>query len=318
MDARSLSNTTTTTSSACFSAVLPHRRRHHSHPSSAVIIFSLKPPLPPPHHSPSPRSDSDDSSSSTPSLSGRIRRPQTLKTTSSPKRTTSKVPSNPLKNLVGSAYVPVLPPPPPPTPPPHVSYSLSNKLWLSSKLSPPPPPTSEASDEDENEVEEIVTENSSSKGRGEIELRQEGKIFVGNLPSWIKKHELQEFFRQFGPVKNVILIKGHDATERNAGYGFVIYDGLTAAKSAMKAVEFDGVEFHGRVLTVKLDDGRRLKEKTEERARWMEGDDSVEYRSQWHEERDKARNGFRKVIETEPENWQAVVWAFERIKKVHS
>ena len=89
-----------------------------------------------------------------------------------------------------------------------------------------------------------------------------------------------------------------------------------AAKSAMKAVEFDGVEFHGRVLTVKLDDGRRLKEKTEERARYIEGDDRVEYRSNWHEDRESSRRSFRKVLETEPENWQAVVQSFERIKKV--
>lgn len=173
-------------------------------------------------------------------------------------------------------------------------------------------------EEDESENEEIETEDSSSEGRREVQFRQEGKIFVGNLPNWIKKHEVQQFFRQFGPVNNVILIKGHDTTKRNAGYGFVIYDGSTAAKSAMKAVEFDGVEFHGRVLTVKLDDGRRLKEKAYERAKWMEGDDSVEFRSQWHEERDKARKSFRMVIETEPEDWQAVVSAFERIKKVAS
>ena len=89
-----------------------------------------------------------------------------------------------------------------------------------------------------------------------------------------------------------------------------------AAKSAMKAVEFDGVEFHGRVLTVKLDDGRRLKEKTGERARYIEGDDRVEYRSNWHEDREGSRRSFRKVLETEPENWQAVVQSFERIKKV--
>ncbi|CAN6562147.1 unnamed protein product [Malus baccata var. baccata] len=58
----------------------------------------------------------------------------------------------------------------------------------------------------------------------------------------------------------------------------------------MKAVQFDGVEFHGRVLTVKLDDGRRLKDKTDERARWLEGYDGVEYRSQWHKERESSRN----------------------------
>lgn len=149
-----------------------------------------------------------------------------------------------------------------------------------------------------------------------IRFRQEGKIFVGNLPNWIKKNEVAEFFRQFGPIKSVILIKGYNNTERNAGFGFVIYAGSTADKSAMKAVEFDGVEFHGRILTVKLDDGKRLKEKSEERVRWVEGDEGVEYRSKWHEERESSRKEFRKILETDPENWQAVVRSFERIKKV--
>lgn len=138
---------------------------------------------------------------------------------------------------------------------------------------------------------------------------------MGNLPNWVKKNEVSDLFRQFGPIKSVILIKGHSSTERNAGFGFVIYGGKTAAKSATKAVEFDGMEFHGRVLTVKLDDGSRLKDKTEERTRWLEGHDSVEYQSQWHKERENSRKALRKVMDTEPENWQAVVRFFERIKK---
>lgn len=139
---------------------------------------------------------------------------------------------------------------------------------------------------------------------------------MGNLPNWAKKNEVSEFFRQFGRIDNVILIKAHGNTLRNAGFGFVIYGGPSAAKSAMKAVEFDGVEFHGRVLTVKLDDGKRLKEKKEERVRWVEGCDEVDYPSKWHEQRQNSRQDLRKVLETEPENWQAVVQAFDRIKKV--
>lgn len=149
-----------------------------------------------------------------------------------------------------------------------------------------------------------------------IEFRQEGKIFVGNIPLWIKKNELAEFFRQFGPIKNVIVIKGHDDTERNLGYGFILYGGPTAANSAAKAVEFDGVEFHGRVLTVTLDNGRRMKAKAEQRAMFLAGKDEVEYRSKWHEERESSRREFRRVLETRPENWQAVLQAFQRIKKV--
>lgn len=132
----------------------------------------------------------------------------------------------------------------------------------------------------------------------------------------MKKQEVSEFFRQFGPIKSVILIRGHNDTERNAGFGFIIYEGEMAESSAMKAVEFDGVEFHGRVLTVKLDDGKRSKEKSLERAKWLSGNDEKEYRSTWHGERDSSRKEFQKVLETEPENWQAVVRAFENIKKV--
>lgn len=167
-----------------------------------------------------------------------------------------------------------------------------------------------------------MEEEEQSENEEPPEFRQKGKIFVGNLPSWIRKHEVLEFFRQFGPIKNVILIKGHNETERNAGFGFVIYDGDTADRSAMKAVEFDGMEFHGRVLTVKLDDGRRMRAKAEERRRWVDGASSGGegeewFRTKWHEERDGSRKAFRKVLETQPENWQAVVTAFERIKKVN-
>lgn len=171
-------------------------------------------------------------------------------------------------------------------------------------------------EENTNEDEIRILGDKVIKGDSIRDFRQEGKIFVGNLPTWIKKNEVAEFFRQFGPIKDVILIKGHDDPERNVGFGFIIYGGSTAASSALKSVEFDGVEFHGRILTVKLDDGRRLKTRSEERDRWLAGSDEVEYRSTWHEEREFSRKEFRKVLETEPENWQCVVRSFERINKV--
>ncbi|KAG0449201.1 hypothetical protein HPP92_027445, partial [Vanilla planifolia] len=76
------------------------------------------------------------------------------------------------------------------------------------------------------------------------DYREKGKIFVGNLPLWIKKNEIAEFFRQFGPVKNVVLIRGHEDPGRNVGYCFLIFGGPTAEEAAVRAVEFDGVEFH--------------------------------------------------------------------------
>ncbi|XP_043694575.1 pentatricopeptide repeat-containing protein At5g04810, chloroplastic-like isoform X2 [Telopea speciosissima] len=244
-----------------------------------------------------------------PRLSGEIRHPQILKAFPSKPNPPGpkKLSTNPLRNLgTPSSTTPKNP------------DNLANKLWLSSKISPP---LLEEETEDAQEAKDKEDEKSNVPGDVDSvhvsvpEFRQEGKIFVGNLPLWIKKSEFAEFFRQFGPIKNVILIKGHDDPERNVGYGFVIYGGPTAANSASKAVEFDGVEFHGRTLTVKLDDGRRLKARSEERARWVAGSDEVEYRSKWHEERDNYRREFRKVLESEPDNWQAAVRAFERIDK---
>ncbi|BBG96857.1 pentatricopeptide repeat-containing protein, partial [Prunus dulcis] len=279
-------------------STLIHNQKHHSSfsPSSSAttsLSFSLKPTPPPLPNSENPTSSSPPSN--------QIRRPKTLKTTPSPSKPTSKIPSNPFRNLINPTHVPTAPI----KSTTNINYHpFTDKLWLTSKLSPPPPPPPPPPQKENPEENRKPIKDAPRRIR-----------ICPKLSSSKRKNEVFDFFRQFGPIKNVILIKGHDSTERNAGFGFVIYGGSTAAKSAMKAVEFDGVEFHGRVLTVKLDDGRRLKEKTEERTRWIEGNDGVEYRSNWHKERDSSRKELRKIMDTEPENWQAIVGFFERIKK---
>ncbi|KAL6545449.1 hypothetical protein OROGR_009323 [Orobanche gracilis] len=260
---------------------------------------------------------SDSSQDFAHNSTGGLRRPITQKPLKASTSGSSKLPENPLKKFVHSRSNPSVS-----NSPPH--DTLSNKLWLSSKLTPPPPSppppnspfTIMEKPHHKNEVEDGILEKLEENEK-EVEFRETGKIFVGNLPLWIRKHEVTEFFRQFGPIKNVILIKGHDDLERNMGFGFVIYSGHTADKAAMKAVEFDGMEFHGRVLTVKLDNGNRIKNKRGERAMWVDGkgEDEGDYKSKWHGEREGSRREFRKVLESQPENWQAVVRAFERINK---
>lgn len=228
--------------------------------------------------------------------------PQPLTTTSSNKQ------PNPLRIIRN------------PNLPPTASPDLSSKLWLSSKLNPPPPPptpplrldsvVSSGLDDDED----LGAGSSVKEG---VEFRQTGKIFVGNLSVWIKKDEVAQYFRQFGPISKVILIKGHNEMEKNAGFCFVIYGGPTAESSALKAVEFDGVEFHGRILTVKLDDGKRNKGKMDERQSWLKGgSDQLGNKSGWHGEREGRRSELQRVLDTQPENWQVVVCAFEKINKV--
>lgn len=278
--------------------------KHHQATAASLILAS---------------NSSQDSAHNPNTNSAGLRRPATQKPLKTSTSQSSHLPENPLKKFRNFQKTSS-----PTNSPSH--DTLSNKLWLSSKLSPPPPPPPPPlppSPPLQEKLQITVVEDEdfedSEENKKEVDFREKGKIFVGNLPLWIKKNQVAEFFRQFGPIKNVILIKGHDELERNMGFGFVIYSGHTAENAAMKAVEFDGVEFHGRVLTVKLDDGKRMKGKYAERARWVEGkeDDGEEYRSKWHEEREGLRGEFRKVLESQPENWQAVVRSFERIKKVN-
>jgi RNA recognition motif-containing protein len=199
--------------------------------------------------------------------------------------------------------------------------SNNNKLWLSSKLLVPQPAvTGNASFDDASSEPEEEAPAAAVEEGNEEELREKGKIFVGNLPLWIKKEEVAEFFRQFGPIQNVILIRGHEDPERNVGYCFVIYGGPSADNCAAKAVEFDGVEFRGKVLTVKLDDGRRLRAVAERRGKWVRGigrdDEHQHYRSTWHEHRENASKEFKRILETHPHKWQQVLNAFLKISKV--
>lgn len=111
-------------------------------------------------------------------------------------------------------------------------------------------------------------------------------------------------------------MRGHDDPERNVGFCFLYYGGDDADAAAERAVEVDGVDFRGRSLTVRLDDGRKGRARAEQRARWVNDGRRREPRSPWHEGRDEACREFRRVVESRPDNWQAVVSAFERIPKV--
>jgi leucine-rich PPR motif-containing protein len=139
---------------------------------------------------------------------------------------------------------------------------------------------------------------------------------VGNLPLHVRKAEVAAFFRQFGPLDKVELVRARDDPERNAGFCFLYYSDSSAEASAEAAAEVDGVDFRGRSLTVRLDDGRRGRARAEDRARWVDQGRGREPASPWHRSRDEACREFRAVVESRPQDWQAVVSAFERIPKV--
>ncbi|KAL0299127.1 UNVERIFIED_CONTAM: Pentatricopeptide repeat-containing protein, chloroplastic [Sesamum radiatum] len=157
-----------------------------------------------------------------------LRRPTSQKPLKASTSNSSQLRENPLKRFVNSQNVPPLSPVHHPVILSVISYGCPANSHLRPLLLPPPAPLLSHPLQEtpqKNEVDDEVLENSEENEK-EVEFREKGKIFVGNLPLWIKKKEWH-----------------------------------TAETAAMKAVEFDGIEFHGRVLTVKLDNGKRMKGK---------------------------------------------------------
>lgn len=97
-----------------------------------------------------------------------------------------------------------------------------------------------------------------------------GKIFIGNLPYHIKREPVKTFFSQCGPVRDIIFIRSHTDPEKNRGYCFLFFGGPDPNGAAVRAAEFDGADFHGKTLRIKLDDGRWERDRRGERERWVE------------------------------------------------
>ncbi len=75
----------------------------------------------------------------------------------------------------------------------------------------------------------------------------ENKIYVGNLPYGVSQEELNDFFGQYGSVKETKLIKDHDG--RSKGFAFVEFESSEAANAALAANDTD---LQGRKLKVNL------------------------------------------------------------------
>ncbi|KAG0573594.1 hypothetical protein KC19_VG191800 [Ceratodon purpureus] len=152
------------------------------------------------------------------------------------------------------------------------------------------------------------------KGEGDAPLEGDpGKIFVGNLPYHVKREAVKEYFSQCGPVSDIIFIRSHSDPEKNKGYCFLFFGGPNPPAAAVRAADLDGAEFLGKLLRVIIDDGRWERDRRRQRERWVESGPEREPQSEWHEEREKASNDFRKLVEDQPKDVRKVVAAFKRI-----
>ncbi|OGO94066.1 MAG: hypothetical protein A3F41_04755 [Coxiella sp. RIFCSPHIGHO2_12_FULL_44_14] len=75
------------------------------------------------------------------------------------------------------------------------------------------------------------------------------KIYVGNLSYSVDEEQLSDYFKQFGSVKELTLIKDRE-TGRSKGFAFVEYDSPGDAEKAIR--EANGHDLGGRAMNVNL------------------------------------------------------------------
>ena len=71
------------------------------------------------------------------------------------------------------------------------------------------------------------------------------KVFVGNIPFDITKEELESFFGQIGPFKEISLPEDRNGKNRS-GYAFCLYNSRDLAKSAIR--NLDQTELKKRIV----------------------------------------------------------------------
>ena len=73
------------------------------------------------------------------------------------------------------------------------------------------------------------------------------KLFIGGLSWNIDERQLEDSFKQFGPLSDVKVITDRE-TGRSRGFGFVTFENTGDADTACS--EMDGVELDGRTIKV--------------------------------------------------------------------
>lgn len=74
------------------------------------------------------------------------------------------------------------------------------------------------------------------------------KVYIGDLGSGTAKHELEDHFSKFGPLKNVWVARNPP------GFAFVEYDDPRDAEDAVR--EMDGKRFNGRRIRCEMSHGK--------------------------------------------------------------
>lgn len=74
------------------------------------------------------------------------------------------------------------------------------------------------------------------------------RLFVGNLPFFTVKEDLESMFSEYGTLTDAVII--HDDLCCSRGFGFVSFESEEEAKSALDAL--NGTEYETRKIVVKV------------------------------------------------------------------
>ncbi|KAG6744951.1 hypothetical protein NC652_036421 [Populus alba x Populus x berolinensis] len=107
-----------------------------------------------------------------------------------------------------------------------------------------------AQDDPQSETDEFdqeIVEEEEEEDVVAIKAREEGKLYVGNLPYSMTSSELAEVFEEAGRVFGAEVICDR-VTDRSRGFGFVTMESVEEAKEAIRM--FNGSQVGGRTLRV--------------------------------------------------------------------
>jgi RNA recognition motif-containing protein len=112
-------------------------------------------------------------------------------------------------------------------------------------------------------------------------------LYITNLPRRVKEYELEDLFKKFGPIKDLVIVKD-PFTKESRGFSFLTFETNESAKIAIE--EMSGFELEGRRIVCEV--AKRNKSRTSTPGIYL-GPSSVKKMRSRYEERPRHRSRSR-------------------------
>lgn len=110
----------------------------------------------------------------------------------------------------------------------------------------------------------VMSATAKKKAAAKLKKNAVRKIFVGGLQQTMTTAQLQEYFSQFGPITDCVVMQDNE-TKRSRGFGFVSFGTEEAYRAALKLKDGDAVAIKGKTEKPKKEE---KPEKKVKKRRW--------------------------------------------------